>query len=297
MFVRIWMTRDPITIGPGATVSEALATMDRGAFRHLPVVDGGQVVGLITEDDLRSRDLVGGDVKVDSYMDRAPQIIDPYLPLEEAVLLLRRHKSGGLPVVHKGKLVGILTESDVFDAFSQIMAAETEAVRVTFDGPEGDRMLRKAVLLCERFDLEVYSFVSHVRGADDGKRIFAVRGRGGRVEEFVEALWKDGFRVLQALIPGPGSAQPGPEESRPIEASLVIEGPRSGEALSWLARKIDDYGLDLKSLATRPQEGDPARAHVAMRVRGRHLQRFERELTQGGFAVLEVKVLAVAQGE
>jgi acetoin utilization protein AcuB len=292
MFVRIWMTRDPITIGPGALVSEALALMDKGAFRHLPVTEGGKVLGMLSEDEIRNRELSSSETKVEHYMNRDPIQVDPYLPLEEAVLLLRRNKSGGLPVLHKGKLVGILTESDVFDAFSQIMAAEVEAVRVTFDGPEGDRMLRKAVVLCERFDLDVYSFVSHVRGADQGRRMFAVRGQGGRVEEFVEALWKEGFRVLQALIPGPKARGAAGNESLPIESAFVIEGPRTGEALSWLSRKVDDYGLELITLTSRPHGEKSDRARVGLRVKGFHLDRFERELTQSGFEVIKVKVLA-----
>lgn len=294
MFVRIWMTRDPITVGPDASLLEAKDLMEQGVFRHLPVVESGRLVGLISEEDIRTRELQAAEAKVENFMKKDPVHVDPYLPLEEAVLLLRRHKSGGLPVVHKDKLVGILTESDVFDAFSQIMAAEVKAARVTFDGPEGDRMLRKAVVLCERFGLDVLSFVSHVRGADQGKRIFAVRARGGRVEEYVEALWKEGYRVLQAILPGHPSTGGAGNEASPIETSFVVRGPRTGEALSWLGRKIDDYGLELGSLTTRPDGQDPKMAHISMRVRGLHLDRLERELGKAGFEVLKAKVLAVA---
>lgn len=139
MRVRDFMTAPVQVIGPDAPAWEALGLMRRHRIRRLPVTDGEVLVGIVTWTDvIRVKPpAVGGQwqiptlsvgVLVRHLMTPQPLTIDPDAPLEEAAALMRERKIGGLPVARAGRLVGIITESDVFDVFAEIFrTAEHEA--------------------------------------------------------------------------------------------------------------------------------------------------------------------------
>ncbi len=197
MFVRLWMTEEPTTAAPDLPVLEALDLMHGLHFRRLPIVEDGQLLGLVTEGMLTrvpARDIAN---PLSKYMIEDPVCVGPYKSLDEAALLMRQHKVGGLPVVSKGKLVGILTESNVFDAVAKFMEAGTpEATQVCCDFADEPGAIARISSFTEEFGLEILSFVTHRRGADVGRRILAMRLLGAHMEEYVEALWKKGLRVL-----------------------------------------------------------------------------------------------------
>ncbi|MDR7519070.1 MAG: CBS domain-containing protein [Armatimonadota bacterium] len=120
------------TIGPDAPAWEALGTMRRHRIRRLPVVEDGALVGIVTWTDLVrvQPPSVGGvweiphltvGVRVRHVMTPAPVVVGPETSLEEAAALMRRHKVGGLPVTDGGRLVGIVTESDLFEVFAEVL--------------------------------------------------------------------------------------------------------------------------------------------------------------------------------
>ncbi|MDR7418653.1 MAG: CBS domain-containing protein [Armatimonadota bacterium] len=128
-------------IGPDAPAWEALGRMRRHRIRRLPVVEGDAVVGIITWTDVVrvQPPAVGGQwhipnlsvgIFVRHLMTPAPLSVSPDAPLEDAAALMRRHKIGGLPVIEHGRLVGIVTESDVFDVFTELFHAEADQTRL-----------------------------------------------------------------------------------------------------------------------------------------------------------------------
>jgi CBS domain-containing protein len=121
------MTRDPITITSDTPVPEAHELMTKNAIRHLPVVDDGKLVGIVTLGDLRGAepsDAAPLDdfelayllerTSVKRYMTPDPITITPTTTIARAAQIMLTRKIGGLPVVESGKLVGIITDSDVF---------------------------------------------------------------------------------------------------------------------------------------------------------------------------------------
>ena len=135
--VRDWMTTNPITIEPHTTLPEAHKLMTERHIRRLPVVDAGKVVGILTLGDVREASPSGATslsifelnyllakLTVDKMMTRDPLTITSAATVREAARLMLTHKIAGLPVVEEGKLVGIITESDIF--------------RVLVQGPELD---------------------------------------------------------------------------------------------------------------------------------------------------------------
>jgi CBS domain-containing protein len=132
--IRFWMRAPAITINLAAPLSDALALMREHDIRRLPVViDTGELRGMITQGDIRGADVLraaGVDpfdiagalrqVKVYEVMSNDPITVTPETSLREAAMLMIENKIGGLPVVNEhGSVVGIVTESDLFEALVQ----------------------------------------------------------------------------------------------------------------------------------------------------------------------------------
>ncbi|MBM3469314.1 MAG: CBS domain-containing protein [Armatimonadetes bacterium] len=141
MRVRTLMTSPALVVGPEAPAWEALGLMRRHRIRRLPVVDGEVLVGIITWTDVvrvhapavegpRRTPTLSVGVLVRHLMASAPVTVDPDATIEQAAALMRRHKIGGLPVVEDGRLVGVITESDLFEAFAEMLGAGPHEVKL-----------------------------------------------------------------------------------------------------------------------------------------------------------------------
>jgi CBS domain-containing protein len=135
--VRDRMTRTVATTHPEVPVMAAGELMRKRVLRHLPVVDQrGRLVGIITDRDLRQvifmpalRDRVPevGELlralTVSDIMTREVVVVKPGAKIDEAARLMHERKIGALPVVERGRVVGIITETDILAAFEELLAA------------------------------------------------------------------------------------------------------------------------------------------------------------------------------
>ena len=145
MLVKDRMTTNPVTISPDTPVAEALTLMRQRSIRRLPVVDKkGRLVGIVSEKDLLyaspspatslSVYEIGyllSKLKVEEIMTDKLITVTPEAPLEEAACYMADNKIGGLPVVSGDRLVGIITETDVFKTFLEMMGAREKGIRLT----------------------------------------------------------------------------------------------------------------------------------------------------------------------
>lgn len=145
MLVRNHMTANPVTITPRTTIAEALELMRENKVRRLPVMDRGRLVGIVTDRDLSEVspspatslsvfeiNYLLAKTRIGDVMPRHRRLVtvSPDAYLEEAALLMRENEVGGIPVVEDGQLVGIITESDIFDAFIEIMGLRRKGTRL-----------------------------------------------------------------------------------------------------------------------------------------------------------------------
>jgi acetoin utilization protein AcuB len=141
MCLRDWMTAPVQVIGPDAPAWEAVARMRRHRIRRLPVVEGEALVGIVTWTDVVRLQppahpgqwqvpTLSVGVLVRHLMTPAPRVVDPDDSLEYAASLMRTHKIGGLPVVEGGRVVGIVTESDLFGVFADVLGTRGDEVRL-----------------------------------------------------------------------------------------------------------------------------------------------------------------------
>lgn len=134
--VKDWMVPDPVTIGPKATVAEAEALLETHHIRHIPVMDGGRLAGMITDRDiglasmprprkeLTHQDVLLQLVRVDQVMTRDPVRVAPLTPIEEAARLMLDRRFGALPVMEGERLVGIISQGDLLKALIALLQAE-----------------------------------------------------------------------------------------------------------------------------------------------------------------------------
>jgi acetoin utilization protein AcuB len=115
------MTKHPETIAPGDMLLKGKEMMDIGRFRRLTVVHEGRVVGIITERDLREHSGYLKSTKVDVVMKTAVLTVDSHTSVEDAARMMLAKKIGGMPVVDGGKLVGIVTTSDMLRALLSVI--------------------------------------------------------------------------------------------------------------------------------------------------------------------------------
>jgi acetoin utilization protein AcuB len=133
------MTPPPATITGETSVKEALGIIQEHKLRHLPVLDErGRLVGIVSEKDLLRAD---GDSKVEKVMTREVITVTEYTALEEAARIMADHRISSLPVMRDGKLVGIITETDLFYIFLELLGARQKGVRLTMLVPEERGML------------------------------------------------------------------------------------------------------------------------------------------------------------
>jgi len=134
MFVRWRMTPNPIVIDPQTSILDALHIMKEKKVRRLPVVAHGKLVGIVTEKDLRESpslkatslsifelNYLLAKTPVSEVMTKDPITVTPDTTIEDAAVIMRDNQISGLPVVEDGKIVGIVTETDIFDMLVKLL--------------------------------------------------------------------------------------------------------------------------------------------------------------------------------
>jgi CBS domain-containing protein len=122
--VETCMTADVLTLEISATVAEVLALMRKHKLRHVPIVHGPRVVGLVSDRDVRAtlgRALLG-TTPVREFMTAGVQTIAPDKDLVHAARLMSKLKIGGLPVVERSELVGMITVTDLLEHCAGVLA-------------------------------------------------------------------------------------------------------------------------------------------------------------------------------
>jgi acetoin utilization protein AcuB len=145
MLVKDWMTQEPLVVSPQTSVEEAIRIMREKRIRHLPVVkQDDKLVGVVTQSDLLQAspspatslsiweiNFLLAKMQVRDAMTTKVIVVEEECPLEEAALVMAEHKIGCLPVVHGQRLVGIVTETDLFNIFTEQLGARKTGVRLT----------------------------------------------------------------------------------------------------------------------------------------------------------------------
>ena len=192
------MSQKVISVEPDHTIAETRTLLHRYRIRQLPVLRKERLVGIVTDRDLRGAPASAETVA--DVMTNRPTVISPDASVDEAARQLRARKFGALPVVEGGKLVGILTASDILDAFVDLSGVGEATYRIVLSGVKGKQaqhQVREAVL-SKRGELKWMHPDTH----DTSKLHLRLKAR--RIDDVVNSLEAAGFDV-DALVAPSGS--------------------------------------------------------------------------------------------
>jgi acetoin utilization protein AcuB len=214
MLVQHWMTRDVVTVEADTPFLEARLILKDKKIRHLPVVDRGKLLGVITDRDLKEAAPSGATtldvyemnyllfkMKIRDLIKREPITIKPTNSVEKAALLMHDHKIGCLPVVDDtGTLVGLITKSDLLEVMVEILGYKEKGTRIAFEIPDSPEACQELVHVLRDFRLDFRSIVSTALHTRPGFRDFVIRVKGEQADALVKELKAKYGQSVSVLI-------------------------------------------------------------------------------------------------
>jgi len=211
MIVAKRMMRNPVFVDENDSMKKAMDIMKEREIRHLPVMkEREKLVGIVTERDIKQaspspataleiREIyyLLDKVKVKQIMTRRVYTVSSNASIEEAALIMREKKIGCLPVVDGGKLVGILTETDILDAFLDSLGVHGPGYRVELALPNKTGILFEVLKLIKDFDANIVS-VTSASHEDPGMKILILRIETKNYKMLKAGLKKSGYEILSA---------------------------------------------------------------------------------------------------
>lgn len=181
MFVRTWMSTPVVALSEETPAMDALELMLVKKIRRIPVLSEGKLVGILTQGDIQA--VLGPSencvrrtqTRLGDMMTRGVQTIGPDDPLERAARIMLEKDIAGLPVVEEGRVVGMITESDIFSAFTRIMGILETGGRVVMSIPEGSDLLEAIRQRTSR--LAVRSLAAYPAPGGGWEVVVRMRGR------------------------------------------------------------------------------------------------------------------------
>jgi acetoin utilization protein AcuB len=195
------MSRHPITVRPDVPIHEALQIMRREKIRRLPVLDeNDRLVGIVAEKDLLyaspssakalnvyELQYLLAKLTVGDVMTRNVITTTEFTPLEEAAKVMVDNKIGALPVMRGDKLVGIITETDIFKVFLELLGAREKGLRLTLLVPEAQGVLASLTGTIAELGGNIIA-LGTFKGEDPTNRIVTVKVEGVDKDKLLNAI-------------------------------------------------------------------------------------------------------------
>ncbi len=209
MYVKNRMTKNPITITSNEPITDAVALMREKNLKRVPVVDGDKVVGILTQSDIQKVsptkatslsvfeiNYILSKTTVKDAMTKKPIIIEADNLLEEAAVIMRQNRIGTLPVVENGKLVGIITESDIFDAFIDLLGFKDLGSRITVEAKDVPGALAEIAEIFKFLNVNI-THIAAFRG--EGKSDVVIRSEAVETADLEKKLVEQGYKIKHVL--------------------------------------------------------------------------------------------------
>lgn len=209
MYVKNRMTKNPYTIEVTASISDAMALLREKGLKRLPVMDKEKIAGILTQSDIHKVsptkatslsifeiNYLLSKLTVKDAMTKNPVTIEADSLLEEAAVIMREKRIGTLPVVENGKLVGIITESDIFDAFIDLLGFKDRGSRLTIEAKDVPGAMADIAEIYESLDVNI----THIAVfSGQGFRDVVIRSEALDTEEIEKKLNEQGYKVKHVL--------------------------------------------------------------------------------------------------
>jgi acetoin utilization protein AcuB len=212
MLVRKKMKKDLVTITKDERMTVAKKILQEKNIRHLHVVDGKKLIGLVTSMDIRKAEASPATsleirelhylldkIKVNEIMTRNVLTISPDTSIEEATTLLHDNKIGCLPVVENGELIGMLTENDVMEILIDVMGMKEKGSRLEVQVEDKPGALADVTRIIKEHNVNIISVVTDI-SEEVGKRVVVLKLKTFYFEPIKKALEAAGFKINYAKI-------------------------------------------------------------------------------------------------
>jgi acetoin utilization protein AcuB len=200
MLIREIMNSDLITINPEASLNKAYKVMMQNKIRHLPVLENGKLIGIITDRDLRlatsklAEHPFDPQVPVKDVMTTSVFTVHPSDPIGMAIRIMRESKIGSLPVVENNKLVGILTGIDVLDAMLILTGMDKPSGRLDVRvSDKSGELARLSKILADK-GVNILSVLSYTEPNGNVRVILRVNTM--EIRKLASAICDSDFEVL-----------------------------------------------------------------------------------------------------
>jgi acetoin utilization protein AcuB len=207
MFVKLWMTSNVLTVNSSQSLLEVEQIMRENRIRRVPVVDDGHLIGIISREDIYralpsifdpsiSPEILdqAGRVEAGSIMTRSPVTVEPSTPLEQAALMMRTHKFGSLLVMQNDELVGIITETNVFDAFLEVLGAKKQGARIEIKIDHKAASFYAMLQVFKKCEMTILSITVFPDFSED-YQLVTLKVQGENMDRLIDALWDSGLQI------------------------------------------------------------------------------------------------------
>ena len=213
MIVGEVMSKKLITVKKSDSLKKAQDLMVEKSIRHLPVMDGTELMGIITESDIRGAFIGKGaktnagkiqalnpaKMKVSEHMTRDPMVVVPETHIEDAALIIYKYKIGALPVTKRNKLVGIISIMDILGIFVDLMGIIHSSSRVDVAMDKNPKNFEKVSNIIHGENLNIISVGMAPHSAGGNKQIYFFRLDLCDTKNVVEKIENAGFKVVSAI--------------------------------------------------------------------------------------------------
>ncbi|ABB14761.1 acetoin utilization AcuB family protein [Carboxydothermus hydrogenoformans] len=204
MLVKDIMTRELITVKSTDTIREAMAKGHEKRIRHLPVVDDGKLVGIVSDRDLRyacpspftgEKNGECWQIKVGDIMQKRVVTAHPLDPVEEAAKMMLENRVGCLPVLLDDELVGIITQGDIVMAFAELMGVYKRSSRIEVQVPDRPGMLAEVAQIMKELNINVVS-VFLAPKTENGLKTLVMRVETMNTKPIIDRIRAKGFTLI-----------------------------------------------------------------------------------------------------
>ncbi len=210
MYVKNRMTSNPYTIAFDAPITDLIELMREKSLKRVPVVHGDKIVGIITHGDIQKvsptkattlsifeLNYLLSKMKVSDAMTEEVIIISPDALLEEAAVQMRDNKISTLAVVADNKLVGIITESDIFDSFIDLLGFRDAGSRITIQAQDVPGVLADIAEMFRDLDYNI-THIAVYRGSG-GFSDIVIRTNAINTDLLEKRLQEQGYKIQDVI--------------------------------------------------------------------------------------------------
>ena len=211
MFVINRMTKNPMTVTADTKVDEVAHLMKKHNFRRLPVVDDGKLVGFLSDSDLMrvapspattlSRYEINSllaKICVRDIMKKDVVSVNVDATIEEAALIMYKNKIGGMPVVsNMGAVVGVITETDIFKTFVDVMGLADGKTRITLEVTDKIGVVKDIAEIFGQAGVSIDRLITCKK--EDNKYEIVIRGDITNIDDIKAKLETKGYKVIHTV--------------------------------------------------------------------------------------------------